>query len=76
MTTKEIGHLMFVIPACFFVAWAIGAIILCCWEVAKIEDSIEAYLGNPNSIKHRVWFFVFMLIALCMTVGALLHDHS
>jgi hypothetical protein len=76
MTTKEIGHLMFVIPACSIVAWGIGMIIWCCWEVAKTEDKIEAYLGNPNSIKHRVGFIIFMLIVLCMVVGGLLSDLS
>ena len=76
MTAKEIGYLMFVIPACSFVVWAIGIIIWCCWEVAKTEDEIEGYLGNPNSIKHRVHFFIFMLIVLCMLVGALLSDIS
>jgi TRAP-type C4-dicarboxylate transport system permease small subunit len=75
MTTKEIGHLMFVIPACCFVAFAIGVMIWGCWEVAKTEDEIEAHLGNPNSIKHRVGFIIFMLMMFCMSVGGLLSDH-
>jgi hypothetical protein len=76
MTTKEIGHLMFVIPACCFVVFAIGVIIWGCWEVAKTEDEIEAHYGKPNSIKHRVHFCIFMLIVLCMVVGGLLSDLS
>ncbi len=67
---------MFVIPACCFVAFAIGIMIWACWEVAKSEDEIEEHLGNPKSIKHRVHFFIFMLIFLCMLVGGLLSDLS
>jgi hypothetical protein len=74
MTTKEIGHLMFVIPACSIVALALGVCIWCCWDSAKTQDSIEKYYGNPNSIKHRVGFIIFMLIVLCMVVGGLLSD--
>lgn len=72
MTTKEIGHLMFIIPACCFVAFAIGIMIWACWDTAKTYDEMEKYYGNPNSIKHRVHFFIFMLIFLCMLVGGLL----
>ena len=67
---------MFVIPVCSVVALALGVCIWCCWDCAKTQDSIEAYYGNPNSIKHRVGFFIFMLIALCMAVGAILSDLS
>jgi hypothetical protein len=75
MTTKEIGHLMFIIPACSIVVLTLGALIWCCWQAAKTEDEIEAHLGNPNSIKHRVGFIIFMLMMFCMSVGGLLSDH-
>ena len=76
MTTKEIGHLMFIIPVCSIVALALGACIWCCWQTAKTEDEIEADFGNHNSIKHRLWFIIYMLIILCMSVGIILSEHS
>jgi hypothetical protein len=72
MTTKEIGHLMFVIPACSFVALAVGVSIWCAWDASKTCDEMEEHYGKPNSIKHRVHFCIFMLIVLCMLVGGLL----
>lgn len=74
MTTKEIGHLMFVIPACSIVALAVGVSIWCAWEVAKSSDRLEQYYDNPNSIRHRVYFFIWMIIISCMIVGAFLAD--
>ncbi len=76
MTTKEIGHLMFVIPAISIVALAFGVTTWCAWDASKRCDEMEKYYGKPNSIKHRVWFFIFMLITLCMVVGGLLSDLS
>jgi hypothetical protein len=76
MTTAEIGHLMFVIPACSIVALAVGVCIWCAWDASKTCDEMEKHYGKPNSIKHRVHFFIFMLIVLCMLVGALLSDLS
>ena len=74
MNTKEIGYLMFVIPAISILALAVGATIWCAWEASKTCDEWEKYYGKPNSIKHRVGFVIFMLIILCMLVGGLLAD--
>ncbi len=75
MTTKEIGHLLFVIPVASVMALAIGVCVWCSWEAAKYADRLEKfYSDNPNSIKHRVGFFIFMLIAICMAVGAILSE--
>ena len=76
MTTKEVGHLMFIIPVCSIVALALGACFWCCWQNAKTEDEIEADLGNHNCIKHRLWFIIYILITLCMSVGIILSEPS
>lgn len=76
MTTKEIGHLMFIIPAIAIAALAVGVTTWCAWDASKRCDEIEQYYGKPNSIKHRVGFIIFALIVICMIVGALLSDLS
>jgi hypothetical protein len=76
MTTKEIGRLLFFIPVVSVMAWAIGTIIWCAWEAAKSADRLEQYYDNPNSVRHRVYFFIWMLIISCMIVGAFLADIS
>jgi hypothetical protein len=76
MTTKEIGRLMFFIPVGLVVGWSIGTIILCTWEAAKSADRLEQYYDNPNSIRHRIHFFIWMLIISCIIVGFFLADIS
>lgn len=76
MTAKEIGHLMFVIPACSAVAFAAAVCLWCAWDASKKSDELEKHFGNPNSIKHRVHFFIFVLILICMIVGATLSGIS
>ena len=76
MTTKEIGYLMFVIPAISIAALAVGVTTWCAWDASKRCDEMEKYYGKPNSIKHRIGFIIFTLIVLCMVVGALLSKHS
>ena len=76
MTAKEIGYLMFVIPACSGVAFVAAVCLWCIWDASKTLDDMEKHFGNPNSIKHRVHFFIFVLILICMIVGATLSGIS
>ena len=76
MTTKEIGRLMVFIPVGLVIGCAIGTIIWCCWDAAKSCDEMEKHYGNPNSIKHRIHFFIWMLIISCIIVGFFLADIS
>ena len=69
MTTKEIGHLMVLVPMVTFAAFIFIAVLWCCWTAACIDDEV-----NGGCYWHRIGFLVFILILTCMVAGAFLCD--